>query len=180
MTEELILFFEKANEEFLLHDISLFKHRVSERTLCGALMLHLHDILKLTQFKSYYTDVEYNRNRNKIKTIIKDNFTEVTINCDLIVHSRGENSNQDNLIAIEMKKSDRPQKEKISDKNRLIALTKKPLQGVWPTNGKVDIDYICGYKLGVYYEVKYSKKEVLIEYYRLGELFIQKTIPFPI
>ena len=43
----------------------------------------------------------------------------VTINCDLIVHSRGQNTLQDNLIALEMKKSTGRQKDK--DKVRQLS-----------------------------------------------------------
>ena len=41
--------------------------------------------------KDYYVDVEYNRNKGKIKTIIDDNENVININCYLIIHSRGEN-----------------------------------------------------------------------------------------
>lgn len=75
----------------------------------------------------YHVDVEYNRNKNgRIKTccpLDDDRIpVPVTINCDLIVHSRGEIARQDNLIAIEMKKSSRTKKEKDSDRRRLITL----------------------------------------------------------
>ena len=80
-------------------------------------MLHLHDIIKEdASYVGYYTDVEYNRNQGGIKTIRKTirGQTEeiIPINCDLILHSRGEDIGQDNLIAIEMKKSNRPASEK--------------------------------------------------------------------
>ncbi len=47
----------------------------------------------------------------------------IPITWDIIVQSRGEYINQDNLIAIEMKKSSNTKAEKDKDRERLIALT---------------------------------------------------------
>lgn len=44
--EELVTIFENANRAFLLAERSLFRTKVAERTLCGALMLHIHDTIK--------------------------------------------------------------------------------------------------------------------------------------
>ena len=43
--------------------MDLFESQVSEQTICGALAIRLHDILKDTQYSKYYVDIEYNRNR---------------------------------------------------------------------------------------------------------------------
>ena len=127
--DQMTALFESADTYFREQDKALFWSQVSERTLCGALMLHLHDIISMDNtFAGYHVDVEYNRNKGNIKTIqkeISDNQREIIpINCDLIVHSRGECIQQDNLIAIEMKKSHRTRKEKDNDRARLVALTK--------------------------------------------------------
>lgn len=123
---DLVMLFENANKNLLKIDSALIKGNVSERTICAALMLHLSKSLKKTPFHKYFTDVEYNRNKNGIvKTIIDENEVITTITCDLIVHSRGSYTQQDNLIALEMKKSNRKKTEKQKDKNRLIALTKE-------------------------------------------------------
>ncbi len=60
----------------------------------------------------------------------------MTIICDLIVHSRGEIVEKDNLIALEMKKAYRSMQEKENDKTRLVALTKDSYDGVWSFDGK--------------------------------------------
>jgi hypothetical protein len=60
----------------------------------------------------------------RFKTILDEHMEEVAVTCDLILHSRGEIASRDNLIAIEMKKSDRPREEKEKDRVRLRALTK--------------------------------------------------------
>ena len=177
--EEMVSLFEEANRVFINNDLDLFDSRVSERTLCGALLLHMHDlIVDNPAYHGYYTDVEYNRNRGgKLKNIKKTvrgvNETVVTINCDMILHSRGQNIEQDNLIAIEMKKTSRRQDEKDADKERLMALTKDSYDGVWSFDGHSLPEYVCRYVLGVYYEINYTKRQILIEYYRRG--ILEKT-----
>ena len=125
--ETLVHVFEEANRLFLENDIELIESNVNERTLCGAFMLHMHDIIKNdNKFAGYYTDIEYNRNKGAIKTAVKTingpDLKVIKINCDIILHSRGCHPEQDNLIAIEMKKSSRPSREKNEDRLRLMAL----------------------------------------------------------
>lgn len=180
---EMVAVFEKANTWLLEKDKGLFDYKVSERTLCGALMLHLNSIISENEeFAGYYVDVEYNRNKGGIKTIRKTirNMEEkiIPINCDLIVHSRGEHVEQDNLIAIEMKKSTRTPEDKNKDRERLIALTKDSFDDVWAFDGINLPEHVCRYILGVYYEINYNRKEITIEYYRKGENVKRYTIDF--
>ena len=170
--QEMINLFESVNSTFLAQDNALFANQVSERTLCGALMLHFHDIIaRNKKFAGYYVDVEYNRNKGAVKTIRKTikgpDFEIIPINCDLIVHSRGKILKQDNLIAIEMKKSTATRACKDKDRERLVALTKDSFDDVW---------YVCRYLLGVYYEINYKRKTIHIEYYRRGSLSNAQTI----
>lgn len=172
---ELQKIFENANKSFLKKNKLLFETQVSERSLCGALMVELYEAVKNSQYSNYYVDVEYNRNVNgKVKTFKKTlsdlEIQVVTINCDLIIHSRGELVN-DNLLDLEMKKSTRYTKEKIKDKERLECLTKEPYKDVWSYDGQVHPEHVCGYKLGVYYEINFSKSTILIEYYKKGHCF---------
>lgn len=172
--DEMVALFEKANRVFLQDEQSLFNTEVAERTLCGALMLHLHDILSTDEtLVGYHIDVEYNRNKGGIKTIRKTivgvQAEIIPINCDLIVHSRGERPEQDNLIAIEMKKSTRPLLEKDKDRERLVALTKNSFNDVWAFDGRNLPEYVCRYVLGVYYEINYKKNQIYIEYYKQGQ-----------
>jgi hypothetical protein len=177
--------FDTANQSFLAKNNNLFENGVSERTLCGALMLELYKCILLSKFKDYYVDVEYNRNAgSKLKTIkktimgLKEEI--VTINCDLILHSRGENKSQDNLIAIEMKKSSRSKKEKDKDRTRLQCLTKDSYDNIWASDGRTLPEHICRYILGIYYEVDLGKKKILIEYYYKGNKTSEKTLYFKI
>lgn len=177
LVNDLIEIFEQANDSLLKDDIGLFQERISERTICGALMLQLNKIINKTNYKEYFTDVEYNRNLNgKIKTILLGSGNVINITCDLIVHSRGTNNKQDNLIAIEIKKSTRPQKEKDSDRIRVKTLTRQSFDGVWSYDGESFPEHVCRYGLGIYYEVNFEKEEILLEYYSNGILFQKKTL----
>lgn len=181
---EMVALFERANTQLLQQDRALFSSQVSERTLCGALMLQLNDCISEDEdLTGYYVDVEYNRNKGGIKTIRKTIVGEqeqiIPINCDLIVHSRGECVEQDNLIAIEMKKSNRPLPEKDKDRERLVALTKDSFNDVWAFDGRNLPEHVCRYVLGVYYEINYRRKLISIEYYRTGQLVHSYTLRMP-
>lgn len=166
--------FEVANIKYLNEQKKLIRSGVSERTLCGQLMLYLNNAKdnELNElYRTYYVDVEYNRNTNGRLKTIKDREGEIiTINCDLILHSRGENLVQDNLIALEMKKSNRIKNEKEKDRERLKALTRQSFDNIWSYDGKTLPKHVCRYILGVYYELNIPRMEVLVEYYRDGEL----------
>ena len=70
--KELEKIFEDANKSFIRKNAILFQTQVSERTLCGALMIEIHEELKRTKFSDYFVDVEYNRNiGGKLKTLKK-------------------------------------------------------------------------------------------------------------
>ncbi|WP_320940258.1 hypothetical protein [Lysinibacillus capsici] len=172
--------FEKANKKFLLEQVKLLESNVSERTLCGQLMLYLNDVKRESEFKLYYVDVEYNRNFNRqIKTIFDDRENIVRINCDVILHSRGENTEQDNLIAIEMKKSERPTEEKQKDRIRLMALTKDTFnKHIYSYDGITLPEHVCRYILGVYYEINISTNLINIEYYYKGKVVKQYSSYF--
>ncbi|MDD3794213.1 MAG: hypothetical protein PHI37_05340 [Candidatus Gracilibacteria bacterium] len=171
--------FQKSNEKFLENETSLILSGVSERSLCGKLSLYITDIIRNSEFSNYHVDTEYNRNYGgNIKTIINSEEKVLNITCDIIIHSRGENINQDNLIAIEMKKSTGREDEKQKDRDRLIALTKELNDGVWTYGGGDFPKHVCGYILGIYYEVNIEKKEILIEEYRKGKLFDNYIINF--
>lgn len=170
--------FEHANINFLNAEKNLITSNVSERSLCGSLQRFIRDELIKTKYKKYYVDIEYNRNQGKVKTIINDQFEVVTVNCDLIVHSRGEIIQQDNLLALEMKKNNRPLAEKNKDRKRLIALTKPSYDGVWSNDGIALPEYVCGYILGIYYEINIRKAIIQIEYYCNGDLHQKYDLKF--
>ena len=178
---ELERLFESANANLIEQDHALFTSKVNERTVCGALMSHLRDLIKDdNKYDGYYVDTEYNRNKGRIKTIVKTikgpDLSVIRINCDLIIHSRGERPGQDNLLAVEMKKSYRSRKEKDEDRNRLIALTKDSFDDVWSFDGHTLPEHVCRYALGVYYEINYSRNVIEIEYYQKGKCVNSYTV----
>ncbi|MBF8457144.1 hypothetical protein IV494_08100 [Kaistella sp. G5-32] len=170
MEQILDTLFHDASIIFLQADLQNILNDVNERNLCGRLAIHLNDKLKDINLPGYFVDPEYNRNRNgSLKTILNDEFNEITINCDIIIHSRGHNKKADNLIAIEMKKSNRSDDHKKSDKNRLKALTKISYDEIWSNDGKTLPIYVCGYAVGYYMELDIKNRICLIEVYKKGD-----------
>ena len=100
----------KAIDTFILEDKGLIQRELSERALCGALMIRLYEVIKTSIYSDYYVDVEFNRRKtrvyNDVKRLPNDKGKLVNITTDIIVHGRGElpEGKTDNLIAIEMKK----------------------------------------------------------------------------
>jgi hypothetical protein len=155
MISDMMAIFEEASTKFLevesSHGIS---HGVSERSLCGSLMLHLRKALDESDYSQYYVDIEYDRNEwGRLKTFVNRDEVPIVITCDLIVHSRGAIASQDNLIAIEMKRSRHPQDEKEKDRIRLSCLTHDSFDNLWSYDGKALPEHVCRYTLGVYYEL---------------------------
>lgn len=177
-TETLMQIFLKANQVFLCNELDSITRNISERSLCAHMMCYLKDEIKTTPFKEYFVDVEYNRNDHQIKTIIDGDLKVIPITCDLIVHSRGQIIEQDNLLAIEMKKSTATKEEKDKDRNRLVALTKDSYDDVWSFDGITLPKHVCGYLLGIYYEINIPNRLVLFEYYKKGELWFDQTVKF--
>lgn len=140
-------------------------------------MLHLRNALDVTDYKRYYVDIEYNRNRDgKLKTIVAGHPTPISICCDLIVHSRGEILAQDNLIALEMKRNTYSRDEKDKDKLRLKCLTKDSFDDVWSFDGKHLPEHVCRYVLGVYYEINRDSRKIAIKYYVKGKLHKEEQV----
>ncbi|MGM0867350.1 MAG: hypothetical protein ACQEWF_22025 [Bacillota bacterium] len=142
-------------------------------------MLYIHEKKKDTSYYSYFVDVEYNRNKGgQIKTIRNSEEKILNITCDIILHSRGTNIKQDNLIAIEMKKSTQTENDKNTDRERLMTLTKDTYDDIWSYDGKTFPQHVCGYKLGVFYEVNINSQNINIEYYKKGNLVNKNCIKF--
>lgn len=171
--DDLCLLFEEANKKLLTVDKKLFDRDVSEPGMCGALMIHLHDLMqKDGEYVGYYTDLEYNRNigypDHQKKVIIQRNGKTRRIKCDLIIHSRGEKICQDNLLAVEMKKTYRSKIDKQADRDRLMALTSDWYNGKARPHTSLP-EYVCGYVLGIYYELDLPHHRCWIEYFYGGQ-----------
>lgn len=171
--------FQEAKDTFFVEERENILSDIAERNLCGRLSIYLTCKLKEHNLTGYYADTEYNRKQGgKVKTILDDEFNIITIQSDLIVHSRGNLIDQDNLIAIEMKKSARPESEKIADRKRLRAMTKISYDGVWSADGETHPKHVCGYNLGVYIILDITAQTYTLEFYRLGEQINSTTENF--
>jgi hypothetical protein len=171
--------FEESVNIFLAKEAENIVNGIAERNLCGRLAIYLTHKLEENGINDYYADTEYNRKQDgKLKTILNKHLEVVTIQCDLIVHSRGKNIKQDNLIAIEMKKSTRPKAEKDNDRNRLMALTKDSYDKVWSYDGKTLPEHVCGYIIGVYMILDIAHRICYFEFYQKGNRVGETTRTF--
>jgi hypothetical protein len=144
---------------------------VNERNNCSRWAMYLEQAAHRHGLRGYFADSEYNRKQDgKIKTILDEREVVVSINCDLILHSRGSNIVEDNLIAIEVKKTDRPQHEKEDNRRRLRALTRASYDGIWMNDGSNPPEHVCGYRFGAYVELDRKRRRCTVEYYREGAL----------
>lgn len=151
--------FWEANRAFIEKDLDLLYEDISERCLCGALMHELNKQLEKNDCNNYYADVEFNRNKKRIKQLHNDDSFVSNILPDIIVHSRGKEI-PDNLLVLEMKKSSANQQDKENDRNRLKKMTTLNYQGS---------HHSYEYLLGIYYEIDFGKKRIFIEFYQDGE-----------
>jgi hypothetical protein len=147
---------------------------ISERNLCGRLMLYLDAARIRHGLADYYTDTEYNRNKGDLKRIIHGPNDFNIITCDLILHSRGQRPD-DNLIAIEMKKKNHKTAVKDADRRRLIALTRTSAA----LQGYSDMpDHVYDYQFGLFVELDTDKAAYLVEVYRQGAKVNEFRKPF--
>jgi len=176
MNENLLNLFNESFKQFLECDLNNILNNVAERNLCSRLGFNIELNLRKYGIEGYYADTEYNRKQEgQVKTILDEEMEIVPVQCDLIIHSRGEIISKDNLIAIEMKKSTRPNTEKISDRKRLRALTKESYDDIWSNDGIALPEHVCGYDIGIYLILNIQKRNFKIEYYNKG-VFIRQEI----
>lgn len=167
--------FKEANTMFLRENINSIERNVAEECLCSALSRCLERVMETRKISDYYADANYNRNEYMYKTIINNQYEVIRIKCDLIVHSRGENRVQDNLLALEMKKKDNP-RDRRENKERLEIMTKNTYYG------EVLFEelprHICRYALGIFYDIDINKKQIDLEFYKYGKLGWTEKIEF--
>jgi hypothetical protein len=162
--------FREALHEFLAREIALVHKNIHEQALCGRLMRYVEVAKDKRGLHQYYVDVEYDRHGDRRKTIYNaETGKPINIVCDLLLHSRGEQED-DNLIAVEMKKASGKAKDKQTDRERLQALTTKQ-----PEGGDA---HVWDYKLGYYLEVDVKSATLLVEQYRAGKMTQSGTLAF--
>jgi hypothetical protein len=179
MIEALRAVFETSVAQFLQRETQNILNGTAERNLCACWAPLLENAAIAAGFEGYRADADYNRMlKDRVKAIMPDSGREIRIVCDLILHSRGELPGHDNLIAIEVKRSSRPEDEKESDRERLRTLTRPSFDGVWAPDGVNLPDYVCGYTLGYYVELDIDTRSFLIEEYVEGALVDSRTRTF--
>lgn len=160
--------FWEANRAFIEKDLDLLYEDISERCLCGALMHELNKQLEKNDCNNYYADVEFNRNKKRIKQLHNDDGFVSNILPDIIVHSRGKEI-PDNLLVLEMKKSSANQQDKENDRNRLKKMTKQNCN---------ESHHSYEYLLGIYYEISFDKKTILVEFYQDEKIVEEKILSY--
>ncbi|WP_448249870.1 hypothetical protein [Thalassotalea agariperforans] len=166
--------FEQSLHQFFEREAQNILSGVSERNLCSRLAIPLEAITHQNGLTDYYADTEYNRKQNgMVKTMLDDDLQVINITCDLILHSRGEVMGRDNLIAIEMKKSERPEQEKISDRSRLRTLTKASYDDVWSFDGQTHPEHVCGYEFGYFIELDKDNNYYKVQQFQGGDLIAE-------
>lgn len=169
-TETLKNAFSKALEEFLLSESENIESGTSERNLCARLAMYMEVEATSSDITGYYADVEYNRKQEgRVKTILDENMVEVAITCDLILHSRGKSVLEDNLIAIEMKRSTHSNEATDSDRRRLRAMTKSSFDDIWSADGIAHPEHVCGYRIGYLLVLNIPERTVVVEEYAGGK-----------
>lgn len=150
---------------------------VAERNLCARLAMHFEAEMKAVGLTGYYADPEYNRKQGgQVKTILNGKMEIISVTCDLIIHSRGEIIEQDNLIAIEMAKPNKPPLEMLDDRNRLIALTKASYDDIWSNDGTTHPEHVCGYKKGIFLIIDRQARQAHLESYAGGTVSRPPTV----
>lgn len=173
----LIEIFKRANAIFLRENKSSLEYDLSEPCLCHSLAKSIQAEMVDTDFEGYYDDIEYNRDfGGKIKIITAEAERQIPIKCNLLIHNRGEGERFNNILALEMKKSCRSKEEKDNDRIRLMALTQ--CRDVYNAEIFTFPEQICGYQLGIYYEIDKDKRQILIEYYKNGQKFDSKVLNY--
>lgn len=159
--------FYNANKIFIKDNIRNIELGVSEVTLQGDFSQTFKEVLKEMKIHNYYSDINYNKNKYFTKCIINEKMEFFDIFCDLIIHSRGENLEQDNLLAIEMKKKEN-RKDRLKDRKRLEIMTSDTYVG------EILFDelppYICRYSLGIFYDLDVKKRQIKLDFYQHGEI----------
>lgn len=144
---------------------SLFEDNVNERDVCSHLMSFIERSKENTWFNNYFVDVEYNRMLGGGQKIIYDEKTrrDIVVIPDLVIHGRDRIDGHENLLCVEIKKSNAPSSEKEDDFERLSFLTKRKINLPQKTN------YVYGYLIGIYYEYNYHSQRSKLKIFKNGK-----------
>ena len=156
MQQEVLDLLLEAIHNFYQEDQNLLDNKVSERCVCARLALHLDRLINSVEysndFHGYYVDVEYDRMQNRNPKQIKGNRCKIV--SDLLIHSRGTNPNQDNLLALEMKIHNNYNNVK-KDKDRLIKMVQQE-------ESPNELPYVCNTLLGVFLRLQRNRFKYVV------------------
>lgn len=171
--------FELALQNLCASEGASLTGNVSEQNICGRLAMYLEPLARQAGFQDYFADVEYNRKQEgAVKTILNGENKVIRICCDLLLHSRGEVKQRDNLVAVEMKKAGRPAQERVDNFDRLMALTKASYDDIWSADGKTLPEHVCGYELGAFVEINRKNRVLDVQYFIGGKPTDATTLSF--
>lgn len=176
--DTLVQIYEAAFQTFAERDFQLLDSNAHEQSWSHRIAMYMEMMARRMELDPrYQVDCEYNRNGNGVKRI-RTGARTPSITCDIILHSRGQIEEQDNLIAIEIKKSVRPLGAKNAYRDRIVALT-RGMEGVemYEWKGSYLPLYVCGYGFGVYLEFNVNEMMLLEERYVSGALTKRRTYP---
>lgn len=177
--EQIRHIFDETMKLFFKYEVQEVLEGVNERNNCGRMSIYMQQLANESGLHGYYADTEYNRKQHgAVKTILDGDMKVVFINCDLLLHSRGQIVAADNLFAVEVKKRDAPNHEKEKDWERLRALTKMSYDGIWSADGIALPEHVCGYVLGVFVELDRRNRICRYEYYRDGAKYEERDHSF--
>ena len=114
-TDELKLYLKQAIDRVKDEDRHLLDINGNERSIAARLAMYLQEY-----FTNYDVDVEYNRDREGVKRLRRNEGIQCRVQPDVIVHRRGDEKS--NLMVIEMKKKSSPPSAIKNDRKRLTEL----------------------------------------------------------
>ncbi|MGF1792932.1 hypothetical protein L4D21_20250 [Photobacterium profundum] len=177
MTEQLRSLFSESLNDFFSSEAENIEAGIAERNLCSRLAMIIEPKAHEAGLTGYFADTEYNRKNGRVKTMIDQNAVIVRINCDLLLHSRGRLA-IDNLIAIEMKKSERPAQEETEDCERLRILTKPNYDDIVVLEGDLEEQHVCGYKLGYFLWIDAESRTYRLKEFSNGNFISEQELQY--
>lgn len=134
--------FEKRNLELDVHEIT-HGHRLAY--YMEKAIRKYDNENRCREFWEYSVDLEFNRTEGgNSKIVLQDGLYRKT-RCDILLHSKGRNKTQENLLIIELKKGDKT--NKVDDDLKEISRMVSP-----PEENAQDTK-ICGTLLGVFLRI---------------------------
>lgn len=161
-----------ALAKFCENDIQLIATITHEQAMAHRIALYLEQECRAQGEEInplYVVDCEYNRNGNSVKRIVNGQGIVIPIRADIILHSRGQVLEQDNLLAMELKIMPARDAELESDRLRLMAMTENTFTKTFKWGKGRLPESVCRYKFGVYLLIDAAQGYIDQEYFYDGQ-----------